>query len=189
MSRIQEIWTQIDSGVLIGDKSKLQAAIERISAEKQPLNEAGAEVCYAAGYAAYYMISENVMWKQQSESWMLKALIRSPGHPLALLYLAYIALDNGDFARATSLAFSLEVDRLDPLVADRLVEMRVICLSRLNFWEEAFDQLEWFEKRLQSDPNCGLTLINFMKLLDDPSPLIEAQPVFDRIRDLTRIRR
>lgn len=187
MSRLQDIWTQIDLGVANDDESKLQAAIELISAGKQPLNEDGAEECYAAGYAAY-MIRGSAC-KSQSEDWMLKALIRSPGHPLALLYLAYLALGNGDTTRAVSLALSLEVDRLDLELADRVVEMRVLCLSKLGLWNEALYHLGWFEKRLQDDPDCGLFLINFIKMRGDPSASAEAQPVLDRIRDLTSLRR
>lgn len=189
MTRLQEIWEQIDSGVATDDESKLQAAIELISAGEQPLNKDGAEECYAAGYAAY-MIRGSAC-KPQSEEWMLKALIRSPGHPLALLYLAYLALGNGDTTRAVSLALSLEVDRLDPELADRVVEMRVLCLSKLDLWKEALHHLEWFEKRLQNDPDCGLFLINFIQMGGDPSASAsaEAQSVLDRIRDLTRLRR
>lgn len=188
INRLQSIWTQIDSAVAARDQSKLQAAIELISAGEQPLNEDGAEECYAAGYAAYHLIPPNI-WKQQTERWLLKTLIRSPSHPLAVLYLAYIAHDSGDIARAAFLALSLDVDRLDPAVADRVVEMRVYCLSKMSLWKEASHHLKWFEKRLQGDPDCGLTLINFMKMLDDPSPSVEARPVLDWIRHLTNLRR
>ena len=38
-------------------------------------------------------------------------------------------------------------------------------------WTEAETDLKWFEQRLKEDPDCGVDLINFMKLLDSDHEL------------------
>lgn len=188
MSNLELIWDQIEAAIAANNQVSLEAVVDSIASRQQSIGIDGAEECYAAGYACYMMNRGDL--KQRAELWFMRALFYSPGHLGALLYLAYIFLDRGDIPEAARIVFSASLgpreDNED--LTDRLVEARVYCLAKMGHWSEALHHLEWFTIRMQEDANCGVAMINLMKLLDDPFPPAEAQTLLERVRHITTIR-
>lgn len=190
--KMEEIWDIINEAAQSRDTINLEVALkelEGMALERGPESE----ISFAAGYAAYMLPTGHVM-RKNSENWFLDTIISQPGHFEAVLYLAYISIDKGEWERALSLLFAIspetssnDLDDIDVdshlWLMDRLVEARVFALCQIEKWAPALEQLAWFNDRMTSDPDCGLILINFLKMLDHkPESDTIAVAVLKRIR-------
>ena len=188
MSKLKDIWEMINSAISPKQDEVLSSAIELIKAMPNTTGEDKADMCYAAGYAAYSMTTRNPR-REEAESWLLEALTNAPGHLGSVLYIGYLAIDRKDWRTAASVLFANPIESKNSVLIDRFVEARVYCLVRLENWNMAFRHLRWFDNRMVEDPNCGIILINFLRLLDENSNGTKfpecAKPIFEKIRWIT----
>jgi hypothetical protein len=184
---LEDAWNEINAAVRSQSTVGLENALLSLEELCIP-NVSKADVWFASGYACY-MLPHSHSLRERAESYFLNALYAQPGHVESVLYLAYLLIDRSEWKAAVKLLFAIapEVQGGDLTSCDRVVEARVFCLSRLEKWEESLAQLQWFEHRLAEEPDCGLVLINLMKVLDGPrgSGTVEAV-VLDKISTIVQ---
>jgi hypothetical protein len=185
---LDEIWEQINAAVQQGRPSDLATILRKIEDSGHPLS---CELCFAAGYAAYMLPPEHPL-KARAHFWLLETMLCQPGHIEAVLYLSYLLIDRQEWEKSLALLFAISAEDAiaDGDLMDRLVEARVFALSKMQRWEHALAQLDWFDCRMEVEPDCGLGLINFFKLLDDftlTSPVSDL--VFQKISRIVQMAR
>lgn len=153
-------------------RERLVDQLVQIARRVEVLSETEAcdpEIYFALGYAFYMMGQKGCEdIRNESESWLFRCLVQAPGCVKCVLYIAYIRMDQGEMEQALHMLFSVG-DPINPdevTLGDRLIEARVYCLAHMRYWKYAENCLAWFDQRLKDDPDCGIDLINLMKVIE-----------------------
>ena len=129
----------------------------------------------------------NSIFRIRSQKAFLLSLLNCEGFLPSVLYLSFIKMDNDEYLSALELLCSREgeVSKYEDRLLDRFHEAKVCCLVECGYWEKAYSDLEWFERRLREEPEVGLDLINFMNIAEKVKPLTDLEAsVLQNIRVL-----
>ena len=185
---LQTIYNRINGAIDSDNIIELESIISELEHNETEASQY-AGYSFALGYATYMLPSGHRM-RTALETHFIDAIIKQPGHVEAMRYLAYIAIDKENWLHALQLLFAIstESDVGGDDVVDQIVEARVYTLAKLQMWDVALHQLNWFDERMKHSPDCGWTLINFMKLLDDENESNDlSDKVLKKIRYITSI--
>lgn len=171
MEQLESLWERIDRALEAEDSAQIEQIHKEsfLAAFDHSANRE--DFFYASGYVAYMHPKgrRDTAMRKSAELAFLQALLYCPGFLPALLYLAFIKMDNNDYTGALSLLFSCVINEkeYDTVLIDRFVEAKVCCLIECGYWEVALRELDWFKMRIDQDTTVGIDLINFMKIIED----------------------
>ncbi len=192
--QLEEIWDLIKRGDALDHKQAAllkeayQAAVGLAARDEEPW-----ECWYAACRAAYLLRcrdflespDDRAVWEAACLSAATRSLAYRKGFLPAILCILHLWMDQGEISKAAALALSLDGEAIgqfpNPVLADHLMEARIYCLAELSLWQEAEAEMNYFERRREEDPNCGIDLINFFRLLDRGPLEMPASDSKDRV--------